>query len=120
MPQRILFVEDNQNTAKAMKVMLELKGFAVDTAGSVAEAVGKIDEGEYDVVISDIGLPDGTGHDILKRSPKSVTAIALSGYTSEADKQESLSRGFSDYVTKPFKIDDLLAAIKRVGGSDVI
>ena len=114
---RILFVEDNVNTAHAMKVLLELRGFHVDTAKTVAEALGAIASNGYDIMISDINLPDGTGYDILSRSPKPIRAIALSGYTSAADREESLLKGFAEFIAKPFKNEELIAAIERVRGN---
>jgi CheY-like chemotaxis protein len=114
MSTRILFVEDNANTAMAMKVVLELRGYNVETAKNVAEAVAKLEANSYDLLISDISLPDGTGYDVIARSPKRVKAIGLSGYTSETDKEEAMRRGFSEYLTKPFRNDDLFGAIERL------
>ena len=114
MNARILFVEDNANTAMAMKVVLEIRGYAVETAKNVSEAVSKLETNPYDVVISDISLPDGTGYDVLSKLPKAVKAIGLSGYASESDRDEALRRGFAEYLTKPFRNDDLFAAIERL------
>jgi DNA-binding response OmpR family regulator len=116
MAARILFVEDNANTALAMKVVLELRGHKVDTASTVKTALDKIAANTYDVVISDISLPDGTGHDVLEKSSKPVKAIGLSGFTSESDREKALQSGFSEYLTKPFRNEDLFEAIKRVSG----
>ena len=114
MGTRILFVEDNANTAMAMKAVLELQGHKVETAQNVAEAVAKLDSNSYDLLISDISLPDGTGYDVIARVPKPVKAIGLSGYSSEMDKEEAIRRGFSEYLTKPFRKEDLFEAIARV------
>ncbi|HWF45310.1 MAG TPA: response regulator [Candidatus Kapabacteria bacterium] len=110
---KILFVEDNANTARAMKVMLELRGYTVDTAGTVAKALECLDADGYDLMISDISLPDGTGYDILSRTSADIPSIALSGYTSHADRAESLAKGFKEFITKPFNPDDLVGAIER-------
>src|SRR5438552_18675865 len=98
---RILFVEDNLNTGMAMKVLLEMKGHAVDHVTTVAAALEKLGSGAYDLMISDLSLPDGTGYDILARHP--LRAIALSGHTSEQDRSNALEHGFREYLTKPFK-----------------
>jgi two-component system KDP operon response regulator KdpE len=111
---RVLFVEDNINTIRAMKVILELRGFHVDTAKTVEEALHSISSNGYDVMVSDISLPDGTGYDILSRTPKPIRAIALSGYTSDADREESLAKGFAEFIPKPFRNEELIAAIERV------
>ena len=106
----ILFVEDNANAALAAKTMLALRGHDVETASSVQEARARLDAKRYDLLISDISLPDGTGYDLLPHAPP---AIAISGYTAEADRNEALSKGFSAYITKPFNAADLIAAIER-------
>ncbi|MDP4200641.1 MAG: response regulator [Bacteroidota bacterium] len=111
---RILFVEDNLNTGLAMKVLLELRQHQVDHAANVAQAMDLLRSKEFDLLISDLSLPDGTGYDILSHSPKRVPAIALSGYASEHDRAEAISKGFREFLTKPFKTENLLAAIERV------
>jgi two-component system response regulator QseB/two-component system response regulator BasR len=113
----ILFVEDNVNASRAMKVMLELKGYSVDVAANVADALECIASSDYDLLISDITLPDGTGYDILARSPKRIPAIALSGHTAESARAESLARGFAEHVTKPFQTEELIELIERVAAT---
>lgn len=110
----ILFVEDNANVVRAVKLMLEMKGFRVDVARSVEEALGHIAAEDYDLLISDLSLPDGTGHDILERSGTTVPAIVLTGHTSETSRDESLKSGFAEFLTKPFKVEELIEAIQRV------
>jgi two-component system, NtrC family, response regulator HydG len=111
---KILFVEDNVNAARAAKVMLELRGYAADIAESVARAKDRLSTNSYDLLISDIRLPDGTGYDLLAHSPRPSRAIALSGFTSPADRTDALSKGFAEFVTKPFRSEELIAAIERV------
>lgn len=106
----ILFVEDNANAALAAKTMLGLRGYEVDTATSVEEARACLAAKTYDLLISDISLPDGTGYDLLPRAPR---AIAISGYTAESDRAEAISKGFTAYLSKPFKTEELIAAIER-------
>jgi len=110
----ILFVEDNANTARAAKVMLELHGHAVDTAGSVADALAHLAAEPYDVLVSDILLPDGTGYDIISRAPKKLHSVALTGFITDSDREEALSKGFSAFLPKPFRTEDLIAAIEMV------
>ncbi|HEY3876443.1 MAG TPA: response regulator [Candidatus Kapabacteria bacterium] len=109
---RILFVEDNQNAARAAKVMLELRGYAVDIATTAAEALQQLERNTYDVLISDLALPDGSGLDIVERA--SIPAIALSGYIADQDRQEALARGFSAFFAKPFRIEDVIAEIEHI------
>src|SRR5207247_10123867 len=110
---RILFVEDNVNTGMAMKVLLEMKGHAVDHVTTVAAALERLASGAYDLMISDLTLPDGTGYDILARHP--LPAIALSGYTSENDRSTALEHGFCEYLKKPVKTEGLLQAVEKAG-----
>ena len=110
---KILFVEDNVNTARAAKKLLELRGYFVDSATSLAEAKESLAANGYDLLISDIRLPDGTGYELLTL-PKAPRAIAISGFTSHADRSEALSKGFVEFVTKPFRTEELIAAIERV------
>lgn len=111
---KILFVEDNANAARAAKMMLELRGYTVDTAESVATAKKCLGENGYDLLISDIRLPDGTGYDLLTHAHRPSRTIALSGFTSHADREDALSKGFAEFVTKPFRTEELVAAINRV------
>lgn len=112
MPKRVLYVEDNANTAMALKAMLQLKGYSVETAASVKEAADALAREKFDVVISDISLPDGQGWDVLKHS-QGVKSIAISGYTADKDKQNALSKGFSSFITKPFATQHLIEEIER-------
>jgi DNA-binding response OmpR family regulator len=111
---RILLVEDNLNTGRAVKGLLEMRHHQVDHATSVTQALELLATKEYDHLISDLSLPDGSGYDILARSPKTLPAIALSGYTTEQDRSEAIKKGFREYLTKPFRMEELLAAIERV------
>lgn len=110
----ILFVEDNLNTGIAMKVMLELKGHSVDHVTSVHDALAKLSSTGYNLLISDLTLPDGSGYDVVAKA--NVPAIALSGYSSSSDIDKAKQAGFKQYLTKPFKTEELLAAIEMVGG----
>jgi CheY-like chemotaxis protein len=114
---KILFVEDNANTARAMKAMLEMRGYLIDTAASVADALNSLRANEYDLLISDMTLPDGTGYDVLAKSPAPIRAIALSGYATQADQAKALASGFTDFIAKPFKTEELIAAIENVGST---
>src|SRR6266545_4021556 len=96
---KILFVEDNMNTGMAMKVMLELKGHSVDHVTNVRDAIAKLSSTQYNLLISDLTLPDGSGYDVVSKA--NVPAIALSGYTSGGDMDKAMQAGFKEYLTKP-------------------
>jgi CheY-like chemotaxis protein len=112
---RILIVDDHRDTLTAMADLLEIFGHAPRTADSVAAAL-KAAEGErFDVVISDIGLPDGSGLDLMRqlldRYP--VRGIALSGFGMEEDLQRSREAGFVEHLTKPINLAQLERALAR-------
>jgi PAS domain S-box-containing protein len=114
---RLLVVEDHGDTSDMMRLMLESEGHRVDTAGDLQTAVDKATQNEFDMLISDLGLPDGSGLDLMKelraRGYK-LPGIALSGYGQDSDIQQSRQAGFSMHVTKPVDMDRLLAALEAV------
>jgi signal transduction histidine kinase/ActR/RegA family two-component response regulator len=100
---RILVVEDHESTAQIMGRLLQRAGHEVELAYSVAGAKGIFERRNFDLVISDLGLPDGNGLDLFRymneRQP--VEGIALSGYGMQDDIQASLAAGFREHVVKP-------------------
>ena len=116
-PKRILLVEDNGDTATMVKMLLEVFGYEVDTAGDVAQALQAIDSKRFDLLISDLGLPDHSGLELLqqiRQRGNQLKAIALSGYGHEEDVRRSKEAGFSVHLTKPVDADALVGAISRV------
>ena len=115
---RVLLVEDHEPTRAALTRLLLRRRYEVTGAGSVAEARSLIDQPErgFDLLISDIGLPDGNGYDLMShvREGHDVKGIALTGYGMEEDVERSYAAGFATHLTKPVKIellDQALAAI---------
>lgn len=112
----ILLVEDHQDTAAVLSRALRRIGFRVSTAHTVADATKLFGSERFDLVISDIGLPDGNGIDLLNElNPvRRVPAIALSGYGMEHDVEKSRAAGFIEHLTKPVNWDSLRESIERV------
>ncbi len=110
---RLLIVEDHADTALLLKRLLEGSGFLVETAGSVAEALKAADGAHFDVLLSDLGLPDGTGCELMRqmRERHPLKGIAMSGYGMEEDVRRSLEAGFSEHLVKPVDISSLERAI---------
>ncbi|HWA76070.1 MAG TPA: ATP-binding protein [Polyangiaceae bacterium] len=113
---RILLIEDHQDTVELFNELLNGVGYEVRTANSCRTAL----EAELmpgDIVVSDLGLSDGSGLDLIKllKIKAPVRAIALSGFGTEADKLASLEAGFSVHLTKPVQFETLLAAIGDLG-----
>jgi len=118
---RILLVEDHADTARLMKRVLMADGHEVTLADSVAAGLTALQQraGELDLLISDLGLPDGSGHDLMRQlraQGKSIPGIALSGFGTAADIQQSMAAGFAEHLVKPTSPDLVAAAIQRATG----
>jgi PAS domain S-box-containing protein len=109
----ILFVEDHQDTAEVMSGILRAQGYAVQTCATVADATKLARDKKFDLVLSDVGLPDGTGIDLIRaiRLHSSVPAIALTGFGMDQDIASFREAGFNVHLTKPVNLQRLLIAI---------
>ena len=114
--RRILLVEDHQDSADMLAQLLVLHDYDVSVARSIEEAVSVADQGAFDLVISDIRLPDGSGLDLLPRlkSNHPIRGIAISGFGTEQDRRRSREAGYETHLTKPVDVSVLLDAIERV------
>jgi len=114
-PLKILLVEDNGDTRNYLCEILTLRGHTVRTAGNLAAALQAAAEINFELLISDIELPDGSGLELMwsLRAQRQVPAIALSGYGSPADLELSHSAGFTEHLIKPVDIQTLDQAIRR-------
>lgn len=112
----ILVVEDHNDTLRSMKLLLNRLGYEVLGAENMTEALRIAGQQHFDILLSDIGLPDGSGLELLKRirSIREVPALALSGFGMDEDIERSRDAGFSDHLTKPVSIDQLQAAIEQL------
>lgn len=113
---RVLLVEDDGGLRQVIRGALDRTGHTVDTADSGLTAGAKLHDGEYDVVLLDIGLPFIDGWQILaslegRRQP---SVIVISARGEEQDKVRALDMGADDYLTKPFGADELLARVRAV------
>ena len=108
-PLRIFVVENHPDTLEYLQLYLEEMGHTVVSTDSIAGAVAAFPEANCDVLISDIGLPDGTGWDLLERLrlPQPVYAIAMSGFGMNADHVRSRAAGFRHHLLKPFALHEL-------------
>jgi CheY-like chemotaxis protein len=115
-PLRVLLVEDHAETARLLSRLLECSGHAVTTAGNVESALHLAREGRFDVVVSDIGLPDGTGYELMKRIQQEcpIPGVALTGYGMDDDLQRSTEAGFADHILKPIDAQHLEAVLSKV------
>lgn len=108
---RILVVEDHLDTAMSLRLLLKMDGHEVLIAGSVAEALKAAGEFEFDLLMSDIGLPDGRGTDLIRqlreRIERPFDAIAMTGFGMEEDIEQSRTAGFTAHLTKPVEFTTL-------------
>jgi signal transduction histidine kinase/CheY-like chemotaxis protein len=111
---RILLIDDHEDTLWSLNRLLLRRGYEVATAASCEEALQRIVEGVYDVIISDLGLPDGSGLDLIKnlRQHTAAPAIALSGYGMESDVAQTRAAGFSTHLTKPVDFTALIEVLQ--------
>jgi CheY-like chemotaxis protein len=114
--RRILVVEDHLDTLRSMTVLLERLGYDVLSAENMADALLIAEREHFDILLSDIGLPDGSGLELVRkiRQQRNVSALALSGFGMEEDVQRSREAGFFDHLTKPISIDRLKSAISAL------
>ncbi|HTK13224.1 MAG TPA: response regulator [Xanthobacteraceae bacterium] len=111
---RVLIVDDEAAILRFLNPALEANNYDVSSAGTVAEAVKRIAAETPDIVLLDLGLPDGDGKDVIRRAREwsDVPVIVLSARERETEKIESLDLGADDYVNKPFNIGELLARMR--------
>jgi CheY-like chemotaxis protein len=115
-PLRILLVEDHRATLVLLAKLLESAGHRVTTADSVRAALDASATADFDLLISDLGLPDGTGHEIMRtlRERRGLRGIAVSGFGMEEDIRRSHDAGFCEHVTKPVDLRKLDAVLRKV------
>ena len=117
---RILLVEDHADTSETMARLLTTMGHQVTEAGTVAAALAAVEAAAFDVVVSDLGLPDGDGYDLMRalRRRRETPGIALSGYGRDEDIERGREAGFDVHLTKPVSLPALRAAIAQVAGGN--
>ena len=112
----ILLVEDHQDTAHVLSRLLERAGHNIKHAATIGAAETLAANGTFDLVISDVGLPDGSGLDLMSRLRErySLSGIALSGFGMDEDRAASEAAGFAEHFTKPVDVERLRHAIERL------
>ncbi|MBK6557353.1 MAG: response regulator [Comamonadaceae bacterium] len=114
MSLRVLVVEDDREMRALMLSSLSVEGFEVQTAVSLSEAGALLRHSPPDVIVLDLGLPDGDGVELVRevRRHQSTPIIVVSARHQEAQKIQLLDAGADDYLTKPFSVGELLARIR--------
>jgi CheY-like chemotaxis protein len=113
---KILLVDDHADTSASIRILLERRGYAVTVADTMKNAIAAFSSDEFDLIISDIGLPDGSGWELISsiRERSNVHAIAVSGFCTEQDIERSKKAGFDVHLTKPFNFNDLHREIQSL------
>jgi signal transduction histidine kinase/CheY-like chemotaxis protein len=113
---RLLVVDDHYDTCTGMKMMLERRGYEITVAHSADQAVEKASESTFDLLISDIGLPDRSGYELMRelQASKGLRGIALSGFGMEHDVSKAHDAGFAEHLTKPINFERLEEAIRNL------
>ena len=113
---RILLVEDEQSITVPLVSALEREGFLTDVAATAAEALVRAGEGEPDLVLLDVGLPDGSGFDVCRelRRRSEIPILMLTARGDTTDRVVGLEIGADDYIVKPFVAREVIARVRAV------
>lgn len=112
---RIFVVENHEDTRTLLCLMLETLGHRVVAARTMHGALDALEAADYDVLISDIGLPDGDGWELMQRLrlPRPIYAVAISGFGMSTDCARSRSVGYRHHLVKPYGIEQLPAILRE-------
>ncbi|WP_321914847.1 MULTISPECIES: response regulator [unclassified Paraburkholderia] len=115
----ILLIEDHEDTAEVMSQLMRSGGHEVAVAGSVAGALALTASMAFDLVVSDIGLPDGSGIDFIRafRAQSTAPAVALTGFGTDDDVRRSVEAGFTAHLTKPVNFEQLERLIEEAAAA---
>ncbi|HBQ86073.1 MAG TPA: DNA-binding response regulator [Syntrophomonas sp.] len=114
--ENILLVEDDLNLIDGLEYSIRKNGFHIDTARTVQEALSLYENNKFDLLVLDLTLPDGTGFEICQkvRLTSTVPIIFLTASDEEVNVVMGLDMGGDDYITKPFKLNELISRIKAL------
>jgi signal transduction histidine kinase/CheY-like chemotaxis protein len=112
----LLVVDDHHDTCIGMKMLLERRGYQITLAHTADQALEKAEAEKFDLLISDIGLPDRSGYELMQelRAKSKLRGIAMSGFGMENDILKARAAGFSEHLTKPINFDRLDETIRSL------
>lgn len=121
MPKKILFVDDSASMRKVLGMTLKRVGYDVETAEDGLEAVGLLDKQRFDVIVTDLNMPNMNGIEFIKTAKqhpnnKFAPIIMLTTESSEEMRKEGQDAGAKVWIVKPFRPDKLLEVLKKVVG----
>lgn len=110
---KILVVDDEPNSTKLLKKVLVKKGYQVEESNDSTQALEKVKEGDFDIVISDLQMPNFSGMDLLKAKQDKTVFIMITGYGSINSAVESMKLGAFDYINKPFNLEEFQIKVDK-------
>jgi signal transduction histidine kinase len=116
---RVLLVDDSPDTIAVLGALLAVKGFRVDLAASVDEALRAARSARPDIILTDIGMPGRDGYDLLRQVQadndlRAVPVVAATGYVGSQEQEHMTRAGFAATLSKPFDVEELLATLGRI------
>jgi len=114
---RILVVEDHADTLRVLARLLDHFGHEISVANGAQRALEIVDSKEFDVVLSDIGLPDGTGYEVIAQAKRKqpIKGVALTGFDKDEDIKRSKEAGFDFHLSKPVDFHELRMVLTQLG-----
>lgn len=117
---RVLVVDDEQDSREFVAFLLQQYGAVVTIAQSTNQALSFLEQADFDLLISDIGMPTSDGYALIRQirsrtdAPGKIAAIALTAYASEADQQQAIAAGFQKHITKPIEPEEFVRVVWTV------
>jgi DNA-binding response OmpR family regulator len=114
---RVFVIEDHPRVAEALRAFLRASGFTVHMAHDLKTGLKQLRTTDFDVLLCDLHLPDGTGWDLMKKlhdQKPNVRAIAFSAFDDSFDRERSRSAGFVEHLSKATPPTELVVALRRV------
>jgi two-component system CheB/CheR fusion protein len=115
-PLRLLVVEDHEDTAELLAELLGARGHTVRVANTASAALALSAAEKFDIVLSDVGLPDATGYELMEKlhALYAMKGIALTGWSGELDVERGRAAGFSAHLTKPVSLSRLELTLEQL------
>lgn len=113
---RILVVDDERSMQEFLEILLRKEGYDVSTVGDVPSALVALDSDDFDLVISDIQMPERSGLDLLRalrQAQPDVVVIMITAFATTETALAAMKEGAYDYITKPFKVDEIKLVVKK-------
>lgn len=117
----ILVIDDEPSIREMLTIFLEEMGYLVKTADTVKSGIAAVDEGDFDLAMCDLRLPDGTGLEVLHHAQKNPSAppfIIITAHTTPQNALDALRAGATEYLSKPFNVEDLRLILRNILGAE--